>query len=44
VAGDYFAISMGYDATHKTAGRLQLDEIALYHVKNGKVVSEQFFY
>ena len=44
VAGDYFAISMGYDATHKTAGRMQLDEIALYHVQNGKVVSEQFFY
>ena len=44
VAGDYFSLAMGYDATHKTAGRVQLDEIALYQVKNGKVVSEQFFY
>ncbi|MEO6039381.1 MAG: nuclear transport factor 2 family protein [Saprospiraceae bacterium] len=44
VAGDYFVVKMGYDATVKGAGRSQLDELAVYHVQDGKVVSEEFFY
>ncbi len=44
VAGDYAALAMGYDAEHVSAGRVQLDEIAVYHIQDGKVVSEQFFY
>lgn len=44
VAGDYFTCVMGFDATFKGRGRMKMDEIALYKVKDGKIVSEQFFY
>lgn len=44
IAGDYAALAMGYDAEHVSAGRMQFDEIAVYHIQEGKVVSEQFFY
>ncbi len=44
VAGEYAAIAMGYEAEHKTMGRTKLDEIAVYHIRDGKVMSEQFFY
>ncbi|MDE1190882.1 MAG: nuclear transport factor 2 family protein, partial [Arachidicoccus sp.] len=30
VAGNFFALSMGIDATFKDRGRVKLDEIALY--------------
>jgi hypothetical protein len=35
---------MGLDATMKGVGRTKMDEIALYEVKDGKIVKEQFFY
>lgn len=45
--GDRFIIRMGVDITSKTgpyAGkRMQFEEAALYTVKNGKVVQEEFF-
>ena len=44
VAGNYFAVAMGMDVTMKGMGRMQMDEIAVYEVKNGKIVKEQFFY
>lgn len=44
VAGNYFSISLIIDATFKGMGRMPMAEIALYKVKNGKIVSEQFFY
>ncbi len=44
VAGNHIAVTMGMDATMKGAGRLKMEEIALYEVKDGKIVSEQFFY
>ncbi len=44
VAGNYFAVAMGMDATFKGMGRQKMDEIALYEVKDGKIVKEQFFY
>lgn len=44
VAGNHFALAMGMDCTMKGAGRVQLDEIALYEVKDGKIVKEQFFF
>ena len=44
VAGNYIAVAMGIDATYKGMGRQKMDEIALYEVKDGKVVKEQFFY
>jgi hypothetical protein len=45
VGGNYIAVSMGMDCTFKGGmGRIKMEEIALYEVKDGKIVSEQFFY
>ncbi|MEZ4805576.1 MAG: nuclear transport factor 2 family protein [Bacteroidia bacterium] len=44
VVGDYFMCVMGMDVTLKGKGRTQMDEIAVYKVEDGKIVSEQFFY
>jgi hypothetical protein len=44
VGGRYFSCSMTLDATFKGMGRMNLEEICLWEVKDGKIVSEQFFY
>ena len=44
VGGKFFSVSMGMDCTMKGMGRQKMDEIAVYEVKNGKIVKEQFFY
>lgn len=44
VAGNHIAFGMGMDVTMKGAGRSKMDEIAVYEVKDGKIVKEQFFY
>lgn len=44
VGGNYFSVGMGMDVTMKGAGRMNMDEICVYEVKNGKIVKEQFFY
>jgi ketosteroid isomerase-like protein len=44
VAGNHFAVAMGMDVTMKGQNRSKMDEIALYEVKDGKIVKEQFFY
>ena len=44
VAGDFFAISMFVDVTFKERGRMEIKEIAVYQVHEGKIVKEQFFY
>jgi hypothetical protein len=44
VGGNYFSVSMGMDATFKGMGRMNMDEICVYEVKDGKIVKEQFFY
>ncbi len=44
VAGDFFSLSMMLDATMKGIGRIMLDEICVYQVKDGKIVFEQFFF
>lgn len=44
VAGNHFSVAMGMDVTMKGAGRTKMDEIAVYEVKDGKIVKEQFFY
>jgi hypothetical protein len=44
VAGNYFSCAMGVDITLKGQGRTAMDEIALYEVKDGKIMSEHFFY
>ena len=43
--GDRFAVRFTLDVSNKPTGeRRKLDEIALYTVKNGKIVREDFFY
>ncbi|MER3498022.1 MAG: hypothetical protein C4308_04995 [Chitinophagaceae bacterium] len=44
VAGNYIAFAMGMEATMKGASRVKMDEIALYEVRNGKIIKEEFFY
>jgi hypothetical protein len=44
VAGNHFSVAMGMDATMKGMGRVKMDEIAVYEVKDGKIVKEQFFF
>jgi hypothetical protein len=44
VGGNYFSVAMGMDVTMKGQGRSKMDEIAVYEVKDGKIVKEQFFY
>jgi ketosteroid isomerase-like protein len=44
VAGNHFAVAMGMDVTMKGMGRMKMDEIAVYEVKDGKISKEQFFY
>ena len=46
--GDRFAVIFSFDVTPKSgpnAGkRMQMDEVALYTVRGGKIVKEEFFY
>lgn len=44
VGGNYFSVAMGLDVTVKGMGRINMDEIAVYEVKDGKIVKEQFFF
>ena len=44
IAGNHFAVAMGMDVSMKGQGRSKMDEIAVYEVKDGKIVKEQFFY
>lgn len=43
--GDRFIVRFNYDVTIKAAGqRVQMDEMGLFTVKDGKIVREEFFY
>ena len=44
VGGRYFSCAMTLDATFKGQGRMQMDEICVFEVKDGKIISEQFFF
>jgi len=44
VGGSYFSISMGRDMTLKNGQRLQLEEIAVFGVQDGRIITETFFY
>lgn len=44
VAGNWFSVAAEMDATMKGRGRVQMREICVYHVRDGKVDHEQFFY
>jgi hypothetical protein len=42
VAGSSFACAMQLDLTLKGHGRMSLNELCIYEVKGGKIISEQF--
>ena len=44
IAGSWFSVPMGMDATLKDRGRIDMNELAVYHVRDGKIIQEQFFY
>lgn len=44
VADNFFSCTMKMDVTLKGMPRHIMEEVCLYQVKDGKIVSEQFFY
>lgn len=42
--GDQFAVIFAMDVTPKGGARMQMREIGLYTVKDGKIAEERFFY
>jgi len=44
VAGNWFTLVMTMDVTMKEYGRVNMTEVCVYHVKDDKIVREQFFY
>jgi ketosteroid isomerase-like protein len=44
VNGDQFVVRFTMDVTPKDGKRMQMDEVGLYVVRNGKIAEETFFY
>jgi len=44
VSGNHFAVARSFDITVKGFGRVKISEVMLYEVKDGEIISEQFFY
>ena len=44
VAENHFAVARDLEISVEPHGRIRMNEIMLYEVKDGKIVSEQFFY
>lgn len=44
VGGSFFSAAMGRDVTFKGRPRTQTNEIGVFGVQDGKIISEQFFY
>lgn len=44
VGGNHFAVGREVDITVQGLGRIQINEVMLYEVKDGQIISEQFFY
>jgi ketosteroid isomerase-like protein len=43
VAGNTFALTMKMDVSMKDGNRMDMTELCVYNVKDGKIISEQFF-
>ena len=43
IAANSFACTMHLDITTKGRGRMDMTELCVYNVKDGKIVSEEFF-
>jgi len=44
VSTDHFTVSMSMDVSFKEGGRMNIDEICVYEVKDGKIIREEFFF
>jgi hypothetical protein len=44
IADQFFSCSMKMDVTYKEGGRNTMEEVCLYHVTDGKIDREEFFY
>ena len=44
VTGNHFAVTREIDITVQPHGRIQINQIMLYEVKDGQIILEQFFY
>ena len=44
IGRNHFAVGRDVDITVRGFGRIKINEIMLYQVKDGQIVSEQFFY
>ncbi|MDQ6480516.1 SnoaL-like domain-containing protein [Dyadobacter sp. LHD-138] len=44
VSGNHFTVGRETDITVQGLGRIQINQIMLYEVKDGQIVLEQFFY
>ena len=44
VGGNHFAVGREVDITVQGFGRIQINQVMLYEVKEGQIVLEQFFY
>jgi hypothetical protein len=44
VAGNFFTVALTRDVTFVNRPRVQLEEIGLFQVKDGRIISEEFFY
>ena len=44
INGNHFAVTRSIDITVEGHGRIQIDQIMLYEVKDGQIILEQFFY
>ena len=44
IGGNHFAVGRSFDITTEDFGRIKIEEIMLYEVKDGQIILEQLFY
>jgi hypothetical protein len=44
IGGNHFAVGRGIEITVEGFGRIKIDQIMIYEVKDGQIVLEQFLY
>ncbi|MFD2937635.1 SnoaL-like domain-containing protein [Spirosoma flavum] len=44
LGGNHFAVGRSFDITVEGFGRIKIEELMVYEVKDGQIVVEQFFY
>ena len=44
VVNDHFCFKLSIDVTLRGLGRVELDELCIYHVANEKIIKEEFYY